>query len=143
MDFKLKPKCPQCDSSNMHCLESFADYPYKWKCLDCGKISIIRYGVAGIDEAPATESTSDRPPLRQGWICPRCGKVNAPYALQCTCEPKEPIAPAWSSPSIAKPGTWYSSPACESCPTNPKNGGNGHCNCILGTWGQVTCSTAE
>ena len=24
--------------------------------------------------------------MKEGWICPRCGKVNAPFAFQCTCE---------------------------------------------------------
>ena len=25
---------------------------------------------------------------QEGWICPRCGKVNAPWVQQCTCESK-------------------------------------------------------
>ena len=24
--------------------------------------------------------------MKEGWICPRCGKVNAPFIEQCTCE---------------------------------------------------------
>ena len=24
--------------------------------------------------------------MKEGWICPRCGKVNAPFIAQCTCE---------------------------------------------------------
>ena len=24
--------------------------------------------------------------MKEGWICPQCGKVNAPFINQCTCE---------------------------------------------------------
>lgn len=24
--------------------------------------------------------------MKEGWICPRCGKVNAPFIDQCTCK---------------------------------------------------------
>ena len=40
-----------------------------------------------------TETTQARPPeyggatgsVPVGWQCPRCGRVNAPWAMQCTC----------------------------------------------------------
>ena len=28
--------------------------------------------------------------LNYGWVCPVCGKVNAPWANQCTCKGKLP-----------------------------------------------------
>lgn len=27
--------------------------------------------------------------MKEGWICPRCGKVNAPFIPSCDCEPKK------------------------------------------------------
>ena len=29
--------------------------------------------------------------MTYGWVCPVCGKVNAPWASQCTCEGKLPV----------------------------------------------------
>lgn len=26
--------------------------------------------------------------MQEGWICPRCGQVNAPWVPKCSCEPK-------------------------------------------------------
>lgn len=27
--------------------------------------------------------------MKEGWICPRCGKVNAPFMGWCDCKPEE------------------------------------------------------
>ena len=29
--------------------------------------------------------------MTYGWVCPVCGKVNAPWASQCTCNGKLPV----------------------------------------------------
>ena len=32
--------------------------------------------------------------MKEGWICPRCGKVNAPFIPNCDCKPDEVISNA-------------------------------------------------
>lgn len=29
--------------------------------------------------------------MKEGWICPRCGKVNAPFIPSCDCKPDEGV----------------------------------------------------
>lgn len=31
------------------------------------------------------------PIMTYGWVCPVCGKANAPWASQCTCKGKLPV----------------------------------------------------
>ena len=66
----------------------------------------------------------------KGWICPRCGRVNAPWVNQCSCN-SSPFTKISTSPAfVASP--------CQTCSNNPANGGSGNCNCTLGTC-PVTC----
>lgn len=39
-------------------------------------------------------------PLQQGWICPRCGRVNAPSILTCNCSSGYVIGTATNSPDV-------------------------------------------
>lgn len=34
--------------------------------------------------------------MKEGWICPRCGKVNAPFVGSCDCKPDEMVSNAGS-----------------------------------------------
>lgn len=35
---------------------------------------------------------------QEGWICPRCGKVNAPWVMQCSCNRDTQILPKVGAP---------------------------------------------
>jgi len=37
-----------------------------------------------------------------GWICPRCGTVNAPWTMKCECSPIKPTEP-WNPPWTGDP----------------------------------------
>lgn len=32
--------------------------------------------------------------MKEGWVCPRCGKVNAPFIKSCDCKPDEAMSNA-------------------------------------------------
>lgn len=34
----------------------------------------------------------------RGWICPRCGRVNAPFMSQCTCKSEDYSNTNWTGP---------------------------------------------
>ena len=69
------------------------------------------------------------PTYNYGWVCPKCGCVNAPWVSQCSCSGLFVKTDASSA---------YTASPCQTCSNNPANGGSGNCNCILGT-PKVTC----
>lgn len=98
-------RCPHCGSVNIE-----ADYSivltsippqYNCRCKDCGKTFFSGQITDGSTEIPPTHIIPD-PPFTQpntpyqpdkpnygygnyGWICPKCGKVNAPHKDFCDC----------------------------------------------------------
>ena len=66
----------------------------------------------------------------KGWVCPLCGRANAPWVSQCSCTGSPFVKTSASSA--------YSASPCQTCSNNPANGGSGNCNCTLGTC-PVTC----
>ena len=86
-------------------------------------------------KAPAHPSYEEyiKPGTQQGWICPRCGRVNAPWVMTCPCksnayifkEEKPIVYTTTSVSSVPDP--------CKKCSNHPSNGGSGICHCTLGT----------
>ena len=60
-------------------------------CFKCGKPLGTVYYV--VDNQPWCQECylkfqkETAPSYAQGWICPRCGRVNSPYVSQCPCSP--------------------------------------------------------
>ena len=58
--------------------------------------------------------------MNEGWVCPRCGRVNAPFTLYCDCKANiSQLAPnpkhcdhIWEYDSIRTNGTHY---ICKKC----------------------------
>ena len=66
--------------------------------------------------------------MNEGWICPRCGRVNAPFVTYCEC--KEEFATnlgstqcnhEWECDGINTGGSHYRCKKCGSTKTVPYN----------------------
>lgn len=69
----------------------------------------------------------------QGWVCPKCGKVYAPWVSECSrCGVEKEIK---STPKLVPTVYgWSNVPSsCQLCSNHPSNGGSGICYCVLGT----------
>ena len=79
-----------------------------------------------IGEKIEINSPTTTAPMAYGWVCPCCGRVNAPWVSQCGCKGNVfKKIDTWSPSGISE--------ACRNCSNHPSNGGSGICHCILGS----------
>ena len=106
-------KCPHCGSTNIE-----ADYravltslppQYSCRCKDCkgtflsGQIKRESQTITPYNPDPGLPNYPNQPQkpdygygMREGWVCPRCGKVNSPDRDFCDCSGNG----GWGSPII-------------------------------------------
>lgn len=59
------------------------------QCSICGSMTIpCRCCTPGYHTIPPVFYPNDPP--AKGWVCPLCGKANAPTTPQCFCKPEVP-----------------------------------------------------
>ena len=78
-----------------------------------------------VEPVPSVKS-----PMHYGWVCPKCGRVNAPWVTSCSCSMPFMKIDVKTETDIPT--------ACRSCSNHPSNGGSGICLCTLGA-STITC----
>lgn len=60
-------------------------------------------------ETTATNTGSNKPysesSIASGWLCPRCGRINAPWVRQCDCSPSSTVS--WDKITINPCDDWW------------------------------------
>ena len=61
------------------------------------------------------------PQTQQGWECPRCGRINAPWVRQCDCN-RSNWSITWTSNHLDTDPEWWKHVTCsDTCPDNVLN----------------------
>ena len=95
-----------------------------------------------------TFTTSDKlrsePYIESGWLCPRCGHINAPWVRQCDCSPAtkitvNPCNDWWKNVKITCDDTFKIHPESITYTTNVNQvaGGSDYKDSVTGNWVNV------
>lgn len=61
-------------------------------------------------ETTATNTGSNKPysesSIASGWLCPRCGRINAPWVRQCDCSPSSTTI-SWDKITVNPCDDWW------------------------------------
>lgn len=71
------------------------------QCKDCvyyGKFQCIEKDCRSDIRNPIKYIKVEENMVQEGWICPRCGKVNAPWVMQCSCNRNTYVLPKVGAP---------------------------------------------
>lgn len=96
------------------------------------------------DTSTTSYTQASSPSIQDGWRCPRCGRINAPWVRQCDCSPstwdKITVNPCdeWWKPQItcSDDNTFKIHPESITYTTNVV-GGSDYKDSVTGNWVNV------
>lgn len=99
-------------------------------------------------ETTATNTGSNKPysesSIASGWLCPHCGRINAPWVRQCDCSPSSTIS--WDKITVNPCDEWWKTTCNENTfKIHPEStiyttnvaGGSDYKDSVTGNWVNV------
>lgn len=71
----------------------------------------VKVGESSTGTSTSTSTTAsqwqtyNRYKAERGWLCPRCGRINAPWVRQCDCSPSSTVS--WDKITINPCDDWW------------------------------------